>query len=281
MLLSSKIIRDCDTSAEEPVFLALRYEFPPLPLSGDDPREEYAGGNGHGNGAGRAGSRGFEDRATGSGGNGRAQPGPLEEAGARAEEILAAARREAAAILEKAREEAGRLAGEAAARGREEGLAAGREEGYREGYRKALEEAAAEAGALREEARQVLRQAEEIRRATLAGLEGEVVALAREMAEKIVAAQLTLDPAVVLNIVHEALETARAREQAVLYVNPEQMAMVEERRQELEPALPPGTVLQIIGDPAVEPGGCRVETADGRVDASLKARWQALQEALQ
>ncbi|RKO66905.1 FliH/SctL family protein [Desulfofundulus salinus] len=249
-----KIIRGGVSCNEEPVFVTLRYDFPVLPIKTDEPQE----GNG----------------------NGRVKTVSLEEARGKSEEILAAAQREAAAILEKARHEAEALARETAARAREEGLQEGWEEGYREGYRKAVEDAAAGAQALREEARQVLQQAEEIRRATLEALEGEVVALAREMAEKIVAAQLTIDPTIVLNIVREALEAARIREQVVIYVNPEQKKLMEERREEILLILPPGTVLNIIGDPAIEPGGCRIETADGRVDATLDARWQALEEVL-
>ncbi|MGB9804254.1 FliH/SctL family protein [Desulfofundulus sp.] len=249
-----RIIRGGVSCDEEPVFVTLRYDFPVLPLS----RDEHHGGNG----------------------NGRGKMASLDETRGKSEEILAAARREASAILEQARQEAEALAREEAARAREEGLQAGREEGYREGYRKALEDAAAEAQALREEARQVLLQAEEIRRATLEGLEGELVALAREMAEKIVAAQLTIDPAIVLNIVREALEAARIREQVVVYVNPEQKKLVEERREEILLSLPPGAVLNIIGDPAIKPGECRIETADGRVDATLESRWQALEKVL-
>ncbi|AEG15351.1 Flagellar assembly protein FliH/Type III secretion system HrpE [Desulfofundulus kuznetsovii DSM 6115] len=254
MRSSFRIIRGSVSCDEDPVFIALRYDFPVLPLN----RDEHHEGSG----------------------NGRGQMVSPDETRAKNEEILAAAQREAAAILEKARHEAEVLARETAARAREEGLQEGWEEGYREGYRKAVEDAAAEARTLREEARQVLQQAEEIRRATLENLEGEVVALAREMAEKIVAAQLTIDPAIVLNIVREALEAARIREQVVIYVNPEQKQLMEERREEILLALPPGTVLNIIGDPAIEPGGCRIETADGRVDATLESRWQALEEVL-
>ncbi len=249
-----RIIRGGVSCDGDPVFIAPRYDFPVLPL--------------------------HQDEHHGSNGNGREKMVSVDETRAKSEEILAAAQREAAAILEKARHEAEALARETAARAREEGLQEGWAEGYREGYRKAMEDAAAGAQALREEARQVLQQAEEIRRATLEALEGEMVALAREMAEKIVAAQLTIDPAIVLNIVREALEVARIREQVVIYVNPEQKKLMEERRKEILLTLPPGTVLNIIGDPAIEPGGCRIETADGRVDATLDARWRALQEVL-
>ncbi|WP_051618142.1 FliH/SctL family protein [Desulfofundulus thermocisternus] len=248
---SFRIIRGFVSGGEDPVLLVPRYHFPVLPLEGH--------GEGNGNGQGRAAE---------------------EKARAEGEKILAEAKREAEGILARARQEAEELAREAAARAREEGLREGWEQGYREGHRRAMEEAAAGARALREEALQVLRQAEEIRRAALENLEGELVALAREMAEKIVAAQLAVDPAVVLNIVREALDAVRIREQVVIYVNPGQKKLVEDSREQLLPVLPPGTALHVIGDPSVEPGGCRIESGDGRVDATLEARWRALEEVL-
>ncbi len=239
-----RVIRRCEAAGGEPVFLVPRYEFPPLPKdAGGEPAEREA----------------------------------AESAAAReAEEILARAREEAAAILEAARREAAELARKALEEAREEG----RSQGYREGYAEAMARVQEEAEALREEARHVLRQAEELRRATLASLEGEILALAREMAEKIVAAQLSVDPDLVLHIVREALEAARGRGQVVVYVSPEQKAAVEARREEIRLSLPPGTVLHVIGDPALKVGECRVETPDGSVDATLDARWRALREAL-
>lgn len=242
---SYRLIRRCEAAGGDPVHLAPRYEFPPLPKS--DGREAA-----------------------------EKEAAECAAAAGEAAEILARAREEAAAVLEAARREAAELARRALEEAREEG----RREGYRAGYEEALARGREEAAALREEARQVLRQAEELRRATLASLEGEILALAREMAEKIVAAQLSVDPGVVLHIVREALEAARGRGQVVIYVSPEQKAVVEAKSEEIRLSLPPGTALYVIGDPALKAGECRVETPDGSVEATLDARWRALREAL-
>ncbi|OAT79932.1 hypothetical protein A6M21_14595 [Desulfotomaculum copahuensis] len=276
-----RIIRGTDPGGTDTYFLVPRYAFPVLTVEtpGQGNGNGKGGSNGNGNGhrhgcGGPTAGAGLDTLPDGADG----PDGPEAPALARDEaaEILAAARAEAAALLARARDEA---AAEAAVI-REEARRDGYAEGRREGRRAALEEAAAEAQALRRQARAVLEQAEEIRRSTLAGLEDELVTLALEMAGRIVAAQLTAEPATVLAIVKEALEAARVREQAVLYVNPADEAMVQAHRAELTRGLPPGAALQVIADEAVAAGGCRVATGDGQVETSLAARWQALTHAL-
>jgi len=244
-----KIIRGNVPDGTGKVFLALRHDFPDLTARPAEEEGDCAG--------------------AGGGGNGREI---LERARLEAEETIIRARIEAEEVLAAARAEAARDA--AAIK------EAARREGYADGRRAALAEAAAEAESIRQKARAVLEQAREIRREMLTSLEGEMVGLAREMAERIVAAQLTLDPAAVLSIAREALETARAREDVLLLVNPADAEVVHRHRAELEHALPPGAVLQVIADEAVAAGGCLVEAGDGRVEASLVARWRALDRAL-
>lgn len=221
----------------------------------------------------------------GAGGNGG---GKTEEEAAEAEEALALARSRAEEIIARARAEAEKLMREAheqALRVSEELARQAEAEGFRKGYEKGRQEGLAQAEAegqsIRREAGAVLRQAGEIWKKTVENMENEIVSLAREIAEKILAAQLTLDPAVVLAIVREALELARNREHVVLYVNPAEVDLVEQNREELLPVLSPQAALHIIGDAGVERGGCRVETEDRTIEATLKERWRAIQEALQ
>jgi flagellar biosynthesis/type III secretory pathway protein FliH len=86
---------------------------------------------------------------------------------------------------------------------------------------------------------------------------------------------------VVLAIVGEALELARNKEQVVLYVNPAEVDLVQQNREELLQSLSPAATLHIIGDAGIERGGCRVETEDRKIEATLKERWEAVCEALE
>ena len=213
--------------------------------------------------------------------NGKAEPAidyeklaalMLREAEEKAQKLIARAEKDAAGIEDASRERAG----EEAERIKKEAS----REGFEEGKKEALAKAAADASFIREQARSVLRQAEEVRRQTIESLESDIVKLAIEMTEKILSAKLNLDPRVIVEIAKEAIGMLHSREQVVLYVNPSEVELYEERRGELIKTLSPKGELIIIKDPDIEAGGCIAETENGRVDATLGSRWGALLESL-
>jgi len=183
-------------------------------------------------------------------------------------ELLAEAQRQAEAVMEKARHEAVVEA--------EHIKANAVREGYDEGYQSALEAAHAEAEKIRAEARAVLARAEEVRRRQLAGLKGNILELALEIAEKILARELELNPDAAVAIAEEAIQIASNRKYVVLWVHPEEVELYEKHRERLVRHLPPHSELQIMEDPTVERSGCVAENEFGRVDAQLSNRWQNL-----
>lgn len=201
----------------------------------------------------------------------------------------------AARIIAEAEEKARGIVSEALAEARETGEKArleaveeaerikreAREEGFEQGKREALAKAAADASSIRDQARSVLRQAEEIRRQTIESVESEIVRLAIDIAEKVLSAKLRLHPQVVVDIAKEAISMLHDREQVVIYVNPAEEDLFEERRDELVKHLSPRGELHIITDSGIGPGGCVAEAGHGRVDARLDTRWEALLKALE
>lgn len=155
------------------------------------------------------------------------------------------------------------------------------QEAYEKGTSEALEKARNEAGLIREQARMVLKQAEEIRKKTIESLEQDIIHLAVEIAEKILNANLKLDPQVVVDLASESIKMLKERDKVVLLVNPGEAGIYETRKYELEKELSPKGELHIIADNDIEPGGCVVETEYGYVDAQLKTRWKALIDSLE
>lgn len=197
--------------------------------------------------------------------------------------VLQRAEQDARSTIDRATAEAAEIVKKAVEDSRRESLAIkeeARQKGYEEGKKEALAKAAAEATAIRDQARSVLRQAEEIRRQTVVSLEGEIIELAREIARKILYNELMQHPEAVLAVAREAINLMENRDEVVLYVNPAESEIFAGKREELQNLLSPGGVLHIIGDAGIQPGGCVAETQYGRVDASLDARWQALVRAL-
>lgn len=252
---SFKIVRCGEVEQKSILPLLLRHDFLQLASAGEKE-------NGSGNGDGEVAQAISEE---------------LVRARQKAEEIVTRAQAETERIVREAREQALADARELTRRAEEEGY----QKGFAEGYREGLEKAAREGEALRREASQVLQQAKEVWQKTLDGLESEIVSLAREIAEKILATQLTLEPQVVLAIAREALELARNKQQIILYINPEDVSLFQKNREELLRVLSPETTFHILGDAGVERGGCRIETEDGKIEATLRERWQAITGVLQ
>ncbi|MHB1041871.1 MAG: FliH/SctL family protein [Eubacteriales bacterium] len=195
---------------------------------------------------------------------------------AQAEEALNHACSSADEIIIKAMVECEKMKQEA----RQEAFEQGSREGSEKGYREGMARAEKEASAIRSQAHEVLVQAEKIRRQTFENLETEIIELAREIAEKLLSAQLSLNPGAVLNVAKEALRQVANRQNVVLYINPAELELVENKKEELKSILQPRAEFQVIADPSLLPGGCVVETEQGQIDATLEKRKEELLRAL-
>ncbi|MBL8376900.1 MAG: flagellar assembly protein FliH [Burkholderiales bacterium] len=158
-----------------------------------------------------------------------------------------------------AREEAERRAAEAVrSQAYAAGFAAGRADGR----------AAADA-----EAAHLKRIAESLAQARH-HLEAETAAallnLAAEIARHMLRAELTINPQAILPAICEATDLAGDAAHPQLYLNPGDVDFV---RRHLGEALAVSQ-WRIIEEAAIEPGGCRVATTDGEVDATLATRWR-------
>jgi flagellar assembly protein FliH len=200
----------------------------------------------------------------------------MEKAAAQAEEIVKKARANADKLTRQAELAAEQIKQKAYQDAFEKGRQAGNEAGYQEGIARAEEQAAT----IRAQAAGVLEQAEKIRRHTLETLELDIVNLARDIAEKLMSAQLSLEPGMVMQVAAESLRLVSERRNVVLYINPIELELVENRRDMLKDILPAGAQLHVIADPSIQEGGCRVETEQGWVDATMETRRKELIKAL-
>ncbi|WP_066637287.1 FliH/SctL family protein [Desulfolucanica intricata] len=183
-------------------------------------------------------------------------------------EILAAAQNQANGILEKALQKV------------EEMTQNAYREGYEKGYREAVDKAREEAESIKLAAVKVLEQAEAERKEMLAALENEVVSLSVKIAEKLVAKQLELNQDTILNVVKEALQLLADRDYFVIIGSPREVEIIRKNKEQFMQLLSEDARLKIIGDPGMQPGGCRIESNRGQVDAAIETRWKALLRSL-
>jgi type III secretion system HrpE/YscL family protein len=171
----------------------------------------------------------------------------------------------AAALLARAEEEAGALVARAEAE-REAIRADARESGRSEALARA---GATLVGAGRERDR------------ILASAEREVVALAVEVARKVLGREIVTDPAAVVDLAAAALEHARGRRQVILRVHPSDAAAIRSGSARLSAMAACAPGLSVEEDASLVPGDVVVETEAGRVDARIETQLDALREALE
>jgi len=105
----------------------------------------------------------------------------------------------------------------------------------------------------------------------------EIMDLALDIARQMVRSALQADPALVLAVVREAIDSLpHTRQTPTLVLHPEDAHLVREMlAQEFQ-----GEVWRIVEDLHMERGGCRVEIATAEIDANMESRWQRIVTAL-
>jgi len=107
-----------------------------------------------------------------------------------------------------------------------------------------------------------------------ANVEQELVALAIAMVKQLVRRELRLDPGEIIGVVREALSVLPVATRSVrLHLHPEDATLV---REVLSLSDDEDRTWQIVEDPVLSRGGCRVVSETSRVDASVEARLNAV-----
>ena len=184
------------------------------------------------------------------------------------EDLLENARQKADRLLQESQKEIARMEAEAYRKG----YAQGKESGWQEGQSQALE--------IYEKAKKVLQQAEDIRRQMFHNTEAELISLAVDIAEKLVCNQLNAHADAIMDIAQTVILQAVDCQQVVIYVAPEEAAKLEARKEEISTQLYSAKRVQIISDPNIKNGGCRIETEQGVIDATVEAMLSELKSVL-
>ncbi len=124
---------------------------------------------------------------------------------------------------------------------------------------------------------------EEIRRAKqtwLSHWEESGVHVAAAIAARLVRRELSQTPQITLSLVREALELAAGSSQLRIHMNPGDHQTLGPQVESLLAELAPLGSTELIADPDVGPGGCRVETQFGAIDQQFEAQLARIEEEL-
>lgn len=191
------------------------------------------------------------------------------------EHITDEARIEAKKIIEGANREIEAQKGQLdQARGlaEEEGRKLGRDAGYQEG---------------KDERARLLKQIEEIldtakrkRDQIIKAAEEEVVNLAVLVAGKVIKREVKEDKQVAASNVKEALKKLTAKEEITIRVNIDEVAVVEEHKDEFLAQAKGLRTITFKEDSSIERGGCRIDTDFGSIDATISTQIEEIEKGL-
>ena len=110
--------------------------------------------------------------------------------------------------------------------------------------------------------------------------EKDMLATIFATAEKVVHTHVAMNDTAVKDNILAALELVAEKREVTLKINPEDFEYVEKLRPELFSSHTQIKSVMITSDPAVTRGGCRLETSNGDVDASIESQLKIIQQSL-
>jgi len=197
----------------------------------------------------------------------------LVDARTQADQVLGQARVDAEQIRSRAREEGmeqGRLDGRK--QGIEEGRTLGRQQAF-EQHRTALDE-------LSRTLVEMLREVEAARDALVAEAQRDVIRLALAIARRVTRRLGESDDDVLRVNAADAVRLAVSRSDLRVAIHPSQLDLMQQTLAELQVNFPKLRHAEVAADETVAPGGCRVHTAGGVIDADLEAQVQRIADDL-
>jgi len=196
----------------------------------------------------------------------------FEDMAAKAEAYLASVRAEAAKILAQAQQEAADLRKRAELEGRRAGQAAIEQ--------MVQDQVARQMATLLPALRQAVDEIRHARHAWLAHWQQRAVHVAAAIARRILRRELSHQPHLALELLREALELAAGNPRLRIRLNPADYAALGAQAQRLADQLAPLAQTEIVADPDIGLGGCRVETHFGVIDQQIETQLARIAEEL-
>ncbi|RYM07184.1 flagellar assembly protein FliH [Sporolactobacillus sp. THM7-7] len=198
----------------------------------------------------------------------------VENARRQAAEMIAEAQRKRLEFEKQMTEEEA-----AARRKREQAFKEKEKQGYIAGVKKGKEEAKKEYQRKISAANQLMDQARAAYKDYLKQAEPDILNLSIHIAEKIIGRSLTNDEDMWLSLVKKAVKEAKDQETIKITVSPYRFETLNRRRALLESAAQDAKII-IYADGDLSENDCMIETAFGRIEASVDAQLSVIKEKL-
>ncbi len=148
-----------------------------------------------------------------------------------------------------------------------------RQKGYQDGYQEGFEEG-------KSQITETLLRLEQNYKQRLAQTEPDLVRLSVQIAEKLIGAQLQMQPDLIVQIVGKALTAVRHQREIFLRVNPADYEVLTQHKPQLLDYLSRAQDIDIRSDSSIAQGSCIVESEIGTIEAVLEKQLVAFENAL-
>lgn len=108
----------------------------------------------------------------------------------------------------------------------------------------------------------------------------DMLRLVLAISEQIIRREVAADPKVILTIIETALQASIRTDQYRILINPVDLENVTRQKPLFLASISGLKNLSIETDPAISPGGCRIDSELGAVDATIETQLEAIQQAL-
>jgi flagellar assembly protein FliH len=152
------------------------------------------------------------------------------------------------------------------------------EESFQRGVEEGLQRADADFGSALQTMLALCRQLDNLRETILANSIGEMQDLVLAIAEKIVRASVRDQDTTIVETVDEAIHSAVRSDEFYVYVHPDDLAVIQAKSPDFIAGLNGLNNLVIKKDPAIERGGCKVESENCTVDATIASQFEIIRE---
>ncbi|MDX1962536.1 MAG: FliH/SctL family protein [Pirellulales bacterium] len=124
--------------------------------------------------------------------------------------------------------------------------------------------------------RQVIAELADEKQSWLRHWEATAVTLAAKIAEKLLRAELTQQPDLPVKLVREALDMATGATQIRILLNPQDHAALGPQISQITGEFRRIAQAEIVPDPAISAGGCRILTQHGMIDQTISAQLERI-----
>lgn len=193
-----------------------------------------------------------------------------------AESIKSAALIEAESIKKQAKIEVDSIKDKAY----KEGFLSGEEKGIAQGEEEGLKEIEIDWKNLMNETEMIVNELQTSRMGILKASEEEMLKLVIAFAKSVIKVEPLIHPEIVLRNIDQALNNIADVDKVVLKINLHDKAMCESHKEKLLSRLKGISELCIVEDSSLTPGGVKIETGVGTIDATIETQARTLERAL-